>query len=253
MKAWAVHGKSKLTGTVNRETKEEKSQEHDHHFTLPSRGLFTENSFWQAKQSIPNTTVTFYGDYVKMCEDFAPFAPNFDDKNWLLHHDNAPFHSSFFTTEFLTKITWLLFPTHPTFLCLPDWSLKSKSHHFDTIETIETESHAVLNTHTEHNFQDAFKNGRRAGKGVYGRKGNTWRVMVASRPKVIFWRDGNYEWLFVEFYEGTNFLEEYSYIQLLGGRLLLGDLEWWGRKDLAGSDQCLFVGIVSIFEWNRKR
>jgi hypothetical protein len=31
----------------------------------------------QAKQSIPHTTVTFYGDCVKMCEDFAP---NFGDK-----------------------------------------------------------------------------------------------------------------------------------------------------------------------------
>jgi hypothetical protein len=31
----------------------------------------------QAKQLIPHTTVTFYGDYVKMCEDVAP---NFGDK-----------------------------------------------------------------------------------------------------------------------------------------------------------------------------
>jgi hypothetical protein len=34
-------------------------------------GLFTKNLFWQAKQSITHTTVTFYGDRVKMCEDFA--------------------------------------------------------------------------------------------------------------------------------------------------------------------------------------
>jgi hypothetical protein len=31
----------------------------------------------EAKQSIPHAAVTFYGDYVKMCEDFAP---NFGDK-----------------------------------------------------------------------------------------------------------------------------------------------------------------------------
>jgi hypothetical protein len=31
----------------------------------------TKNSFWQSKQSIPHTTVIFYGDYVKMCEEFA--------------------------------------------------------------------------------------------------------------------------------------------------------------------------------------
>jgi hypothetical protein len=33
--------------------------------------------FLQAGQSIPHTTVTFYGDCVKMCEDFAP---NFGDQ-----------------------------------------------------------------------------------------------------------------------------------------------------------------------------
>jgi hypothetical protein len=32
-----------------------------------------------------------------------------------------------------------------------------KGRHFDTIEVIEAESQAVLNTLTEHNFQDAFK------------------------------------------------------------------------------------------------
>jgi hypothetical protein len=39
-------------------------------------GFFAEHSSWQAKQSIPHTTVTFYGDCLKMCEDFAP---NFGD------------------------------------------------------------------------------------------------------------------------------------------------------------------------------
>jgi hypothetical protein len=46
-------------------------------FSLTSRGLLTKNSFWQAKQLIPHTTVTFYCDCLKMCEDFAP---NFSDK-----------------------------------------------------------------------------------------------------------------------------------------------------------------------------
>jgi hypothetical protein len=33
-----------------------------------------------------------------------------------------------------------------------------KGRHFDTIEVIEAESQAVLNTLTEHDFQDAFIN-----------------------------------------------------------------------------------------------
>jgi hypothetical protein len=35
--------------------------------------------------------------------------------------------------------------------------MKLKGCRFDTIEVIEAESQAVLNTFTEHNFQDAFK------------------------------------------------------------------------------------------------
>jgi hypothetical protein len=64
--------------------------------------------------------------------------------------------------------------------------IKLKGRHFDTTEVIEAESQAVLNTLTEHDFQDAFKNCRNAGNSVYGRKGTTSRVMVASRPKVSF-------------------------------------------------------------------
>jgi hypothetical protein len=40
-------------------------------------------------------------------------------ENWLLHHDNAPSHTSFFTLEFLTKSNITIVP-HPLyfFLCL---------------------------------------------------------------------------------------------------------------------------------------
>jgi hypothetical protein len=44
---------------------------------LKSKGLITRNTTWQAKQSTPHITVTFYGDWAKMCEDFAL---NFGDK-----------------------------------------------------------------------------------------------------------------------------------------------------------------------------
>jgi hypothetical protein len=35
--------------------------------------------------------------------------------------------------------------------------IKLKGCRFDTIDVIEAESQVVLNTHTEHNFQDAFE------------------------------------------------------------------------------------------------
>jgi hypothetical protein len=54
------------------------------------------------------------------------------------------------------------------------------------MEVIKAELKAVMNTLTEYNIQDAFRNGRSAWNGAYMQKGTTLRVMVASRPKVIF-------------------------------------------------------------------
>jgi hypothetical protein len=70
---------------------------------------------------------------------------------------------------------------HPAYVSLfPRLTIKLKGLHFDTFEVIEAESQAVLNTVTEHYFQDAFQNSRSTGNGT------TSMVMVASRPKVSF-------------------------------------------------------------------
>jgi hypothetical protein len=61
--------------------------------------------------------------------------------------------------------------------------IKLKGRYFDRTEA---DLQAALNALTEHDFQDALKNGRRAVNGSYAWKGTTWRVMVASRPKVSF-------------------------------------------------------------------
>jgi hypothetical protein len=61
-----------------------------------------------------------------------------------------------------------------------------KDRHFDTTEAIKAESQAVINSLAEHDFQNAFKNGRRAGNGAYAWKGTTLRLIVASMPKVIY-------------------------------------------------------------------
>jgi hypothetical protein len=44
-----------------------------------------------------------------------------------------------------------------------------KGRHFDTIEAIEAKLQAVLNTVTEHDFQDAFKN-----------RQNRWEMFVRA-------------------------------------------------------------------------
>jgi hypothetical protein len=76
---------------------------------------------------------------------------------------------------------------HPPYLslCLRV-KIKLKGRRFDTIEVMEAGSQTVLNTLTEHDFQDAFKNGRSAGNGAYARKETTSRAMVTSRPKISF-------------------------------------------------------------------
>jgi hypothetical protein len=51
---------------------------------------------------------------------------------------------------------------------------------------VEAVSLAVLNTLTEHDFQDALKNGRSIGNSAYMRKGTALRVIVANRLQVSF-------------------------------------------------------------------
>jgi hypothetical protein len=49
---------------------------------------------------------------------------------------------------------------------------------------IEAESQVVLNIITEHDFQEALKNGRSAGSGAYAQKGTASKVMVVNKRKV---------------------------------------------------------------------
>jgi hypothetical protein len=153
-------------------------------FSLTSGGLFLKNSSWKAKQSIPYATVTFYGDCVKMCEGFAP---KFGDRNmYVASRQRAASH--FFTTrKFLPKSNATIVPYSLHLSLFPRLEIKLKGRHFDTIEVMEAESQAVLNTLTEHDFQDASKKiNRSSGNGAKGRNGTTTRVMVASRPRVSF-------------------------------------------------------------------
>jgi hypothetical protein len=91
--------------------------------------------------------VTSYGDYVKMCEDFAP---NFDGKRTdccitLLFHQGI-FHQNQHDCR----------PPPNLLFSVSRLKIKLKDSHFDTTEVMEAESHAVLNILSEHGFQDAF-------------------------------------------------------------------------------------------------
>jgi hypothetical protein len=69
-------------------------------------------------------------------------------KNWLLHHYNAPAHTFLFIREFFTKNKMTAIPHPPYFSLFPRLKIKLKGRHFDTIELMEAELQVVLNTLT---------------------------------------------------------------------------------------------------------
>jgi hypothetical protein len=66
-------------------------------------------------------------------------------------------HFLFHQGIFCQKAILPLSPTTLLFSLSPQLKIKLKGHRFDTIEVIEAGSQVVLNTLTEHDFQDAFK------------------------------------------------------------------------------------------------
>jgi hypothetical protein len=156
-KAWAVHGcLNGMLGsgqTERGETGEEQSRESMLIICFKIKGIDCSQRICSGR---PNSQFRILL-WCFMATTWK-FAPKFwRQKNWLLHHDSAPSHTSFFTREFLTKRYMTVVPHPPYFSLFPRLKIKLKDRHFDTTEVIEAESQAVLNTLTEHDFQDAFK------------------------------------------------------------------------------------------------
>jgi hypothetical protein len=109
-------------------------------------------------------------------------------ENCLLHHDNAPFHDSYFTREFLAKNIKTVIP-HLT--CPPSnisqvpsliltqlrWSKQNLRQCWAPSQNTASGMH--------------FKRRQNYGKCTYMQKRITSRVMVTSRPKASFWLDGS--------------------------------------------------------------
>jgi hypothetical protein len=60
--------------------------------------------------------------------------------NWLLHQDNAPYHTSLLTKAFLTETNMTVFSHRPYFSLFPRLKTKLKDRNFDIIQVIEAES-----------------------------------------------------------------------------------------------------------------
>jgi transposase len=83
--------------------------------------------------------------------------------NWLLHHDNAPAHTSLKTTEFVTNNNMVIVPRPPSspdlascdFAFFPKLKMKLKRRRFETVPDIQRESQAVLDSIKENDFHCA--------------------------------------------------------------------------------------------------
>jgi hypothetical protein len=82
----------------------------------------------------------------------AKTRPELWQQNWLLHHDNAPSNTSFSTRGFLTRNNMAIVP-HKLFSVSP---IQDKTER-PPFGHKWAETHVVLNTNTEPDFQDAFK------------------------------------------------------------------------------------------------
>ena len=87
------------------------------------------------------------------------------EKNWILHHDNAPAHRAFSIIEFLAKFQIPVLPQSPdsldivpaNFYLFPKLKFSLKGHRFDSIKDIQANTETVLNTLKKENFQDSFQ------------------------------------------------------------------------------------------------
>ncbi|UYV70168.1 hypothetical protein LAZ67_7002057 [Cordylochernes scorpioides] len=88
------------------------------------------------------------------------------NKNWLLHHDNAPAHTSLLVREFLAKTNTLMMPQPPyspdlspcDFFLFPKLKRPMKGRRYATLDEIKTASKAELKKILKNDFLKCFEN-----------------------------------------------------------------------------------------------
>ena len=87
------------------------------------------------------------------------------NKNWLLHHDNAPAHTSLLVRNFLAKTNTIMMPQPPyspdmapcDFFLFPKLKRPMKGRRYATIDEIKTASKEELNKITKNDFWKCFE------------------------------------------------------------------------------------------------
>ena len=100
------------------------------------------------------------------------------NKSWVLHHDNAPSHSSLLVSQFLAgnKIAVLPHPPYSPdlapadFFLFPTLKTTLKGLRFQSVDEIQQNSQRQLHTISQNEFQGAFEKWRKQ-----------WERCVASR------------------------------------------------------------------------
>jgi hypothetical protein len=131
--------------------------------------LFTMNLFPLTLLSTLTFTVMFWGAWEKMCDKKR--LELWRNHNWLIHHNNAPAHTSLKTTGFV--INNMVIIPHPTYAGLsllwfrfPKLKIKPKWWCFETVSDIQRKLQAVLNSIKENDFHGVFEAWKKDGFAV---------------------------------------------------------------------------------------
>ena len=95
--------------------------------------------------------------------------PDLAENGWILHHDNAPAHSSFLVNEFLAKKSIVTLPHPPyspdiapcDFFLFPKMKTHLKGTHYGSVENVQKAVTEVLNGLTLEDYQECFKSWER--------------------------------------------------------------------------------------------
>jgi hypothetical protein len=100
----------------------------------------------------------------------------------MLHHNNAPSHTSVFTRGIFTNSNMACVPNTSFVTLFSRLKIKLEGRHFGTSQGIEVEPQAVLNALTEHNLQGAFTNNGITANGGELLRALWWQI----GPKLVF-------------------------------------------------------------------
>jgi hypothetical protein len=126
-------------------------------------GSFVMNLYQLDKQSTKFTVCKYWKGYMKKLRRKRPKL--FANNSWILHHNNAPVHTTLSVREFLAikRITVLEHPAYSQdlapsdFFLLPKLEEILKGRHFDDINYIRNNKTVALKAISQNQFQNCFE------------------------------------------------------------------------------------------------